>query len=260
MRVAVFLAPFFAGGRLPAAALLAVCLGGVGPLACAADTAQAVEAADAAGGGACFAIGRGQHRTCVEGPLPSEAAGQRAHALEADPGALSVYIVRDDWLDTRHRVNVLVDGQPAADTLPASLVRLHLRPGAHRLALTWQGDTQALDVAGAAGEVRLVRLRGAVTFNGSHYGWMPADGAAPGPSHLPDHLPEHLRLVADVTLPAEPDAAPHAVPPAAAPAASGQGREDHAVAPGLLGAVQGLVGPVEQVGGIFAAAPAGHAQ
>ncbi|GHC92891.1 hypothetical protein GCM10007320_43410 [Pseudorhodoferax aquiterrae] len=95
---------------------------------------------------------------CLAGPVPSQAMDSAAKRFEADPGFLTVFVVRQGWADGAVVVRVRAASHPAVETLPDTLVRLRLRPGAHVLALEFRDQTDEIGVRGEAGQVRFVRL------------------------------------------------------------------------------------------------------
>lgn len=129
----------------------------------------------------CYEFGKPTwHRlTCTPGPIPPAAVEAQAMRFQADAAALTVYVVRRRWADTKQVVPVKVDGRPEAlPTIPRSLLRLRLSPGAHRLAFDWQGRSFEMCVEGAAGDVRFVELVGASWFWGTTFEWEAGDPEA----------------------------------------------------------------------------------
>lgn len=62
-------------------------------------------------------------------------------------------------------------GRPPIVTIPASVLRMRLKPGEHVLSREWEGRKTEHKVKGAEGEVRFVELVGSVWSWGSSCGW-----------------------------------------------------------------------------------------
>lgn len=126
----------------------------------------------------CYRIGKPWRRyvTCTSQQVPSDAAEAEAKRFESDRTALTVYVVRNRWLDTRFVIPIAIDDrQVGADTTPVSLVRLRLAPGAHRLSFEWEGRHMHTSVEGVAGDVRFVHLVGASWSWGTTFEWAPIE-------------------------------------------------------------------------------------
>ncbi|CAN7766213.1 hypothetical protein LJR039_007319 [Pseudorhodoferax sp. LjRoot39] len=108
---------------------------------------------------------------CTTAPAPSLAADAEAKLFEADPTLLTVYVVRQNWGDGANVLKLDVDGGPAIETLPDTMVRMRLKPGRHDLTFAYEGLRRETRVEGAAGELRFVRLRGTSWAWGSTYEW-----------------------------------------------------------------------------------------
>lgn len=110
----------------------------------------------------CYAYGRAyrQQFTCTIGPVPPASVEADAKRFQADPAALTIYVVRRRWLDSNDAVPLTVDGHEPITTVPLSLVRLRLRPGTHQLSVAWDSRFAGLRVEGSAGDVRFVELTG----------------------------------------------------------------------------------------------------
>lgn len=106
----------------------------------------------------------GSKSICVPGSVPGAAAEAQAKRFEPVAGRLVIYVVRHRWGDTVNTVQVGISGGPMVPTVPASLVRLDVQPGAHRLAFDWAKGHGDLEVRGAAGQVVLVDLIGSLWF------------------------------------------------------------------------------------------------
>ncbi|KQP13313.1 hypothetical protein [Pseudorhodoferax sp. Leaf267] len=129
---------------------------------------------------------------CTTAPVPSLNADAQAKRFEADPLLLTVYVVRQSWGDGANVLSVEVDGGPAIETLPDSMVRLRLGPGQHALVFTFEGQRREARVAGSGGDVRFVRLAGTAWAWGSAYKW------ASEPQIDIQKRAARTRLVADV--------------------------------------------------------------
>jgi len=68
-------------------------------------------------------------------------------------------------------VPVTLDGAAGVVTIPESLARLRLKPGAHRLSAQWEGRTVDISVQGRAGDLRVVELVGSGWTWGTSFSW-----------------------------------------------------------------------------------------
>lgn len=132
--------------------------------------------------------------TCTPGAVPSAAADLEAKKFEGTVGALTVFVVRKGWSDETSVVTVTIDGTAQAHTVPDSMVRLRLKPGAHRLSAQTDGQPAEVSVDGGAGEVRAVALSRVGAAWGNRIGWDLAETAALRASA------QSTRLVADLDL------------------------------------------------------------
>jgi hypothetical protein len=82
-----------------------------------------------------------------------------------------VYALRRRWADASMMVSVTVDGAASMATIPESLARLRLKPGAHRLSAQWEGRTVDISVQGRAGDLRVVELIGSGWTWGTSFRW-----------------------------------------------------------------------------------------
>lgn len=114
---------------------------------------------------------------CTSGPVPSLDADAMAKRFEPDPDAFVVYVVRQSWADGTNLVHVRADTGAEIETLPDTLVRLRLRPGAHTLSLAYDGQREQIRTSGSAGDVKLLRLAGSGWSWHVKYQWAeePAD-------------------------------------------------------------------------------------
>lgn len=135
----------------------------------------------------------GSKPTCTPGPVPDLAVDAKAKLFEPVPGSLVVYVVRRRWGDTAYAVNVAVDGGALVATTPASLVRLVVAPGIHRLSFEWKKGKGELDLRGDAGQVLFVELIGSLWF------WNEWYRLEMGDSSVRDRALKS-RLVADVKV------------------------------------------------------------
>ena len=106
--------------------------------------------------------------------MPTDAVEAEAKRFEADPAALTVYVLRSRWGDASVVVPVTVDGAASATTIPVSLVRLRLKPGAHRVSALWEGRSIDVSVEGRAGDLRVVELVGSGWAWGTSFSWQMA--------------------------------------------------------------------------------------
>lgn len=130
--------------------------------------------------------------TCTQAPAPSLNADAEAKRLAPDPNALTVYVVRRNWGDNRHFVNVQADGGPTVDLLPNTMLRMKLKPGRHAIAFEFEGRGQSTTVDGKAGDVRFVRIDGMAWTWTSTFEW------ASEPEAVTRERALKARLVADV--------------------------------------------------------------
>jgi len=121
----------------------------------------------------CHKVGKSYRPTltCTTEAVPSNDVEALAKRFEPNADALTVYVLRKRWGDARNLVVASIDGRRQVTTIPESLVRIRLKPGEHRLALSWDGSSSDFVVTGAAGEVRFVELVGSVWSWGSTYRW-----------------------------------------------------------------------------------------
>ncbi|HRH85772.1 MAG TPA: hypothetical protein PLO41_02895 [Rubrivivax sp.] len=125
----------------------------------------------------CMSTLRTRRTVCTPEPVPSAAAEADAMRFEAAPGVLTVYVVRSAWADAVQPLTVTVDGDARIGTLPRSLIRLRLAPGAHRLVFEWDGRSHTVVAKGDAGELRIVELAGSSVPLDRAYHWSDADPA-----------------------------------------------------------------------------------
>ena len=140
----------------------------------------------------CHKTNKGRVIACAKAPAPSLNADAEAKRFSADPGALTVYVVRRNWSDGRNFVKVQVDDGPAVETLPDTMIRAKLKPGPHTIAFDFEGQRKTTSVEGKAGEVRFVRIDGVVWAWKSSFEW----AADPEPAIRERAL--KARLVADL--------------------------------------------------------------
>lgn len=147
-------------------------------------------------GSYCYPSGRRtrSRQTCTPGAVPSAAAEAEARQLLADPGALTVYVLRLSLGDTHRVIEVMADDRAVAATVPASLVRLKLGPGFHTLSAAWNDQVSNAIVDGSTGGLRAMELIGTTGIWGHRILWQ---------ARSVETLRERLtmaRLVADVDL------------------------------------------------------------
>ena len=141
----------------------------------------------------CYKTNKGRVIACTKAPAPSLNADAEAKRFAPDPKALTVYVVRRNWGDGRNFVKVRADKGPLVETLPDTMVRLKLQPGAHTIAFEFEGGRQSKPVEGKAGDVRFVRIDGMVWSWKSTYQW------ADEPDEKIRERALKARLVADLT-------------------------------------------------------------
>ncbi|MBQ1763348.1 MAG: hypothetical protein Q8R98_28990 [Rubrivivax sp.] len=117
-----------------------------------------------------------------------------AKRFEADPDALTVYVVRSGWGDTRHLVAVSVDDSRPIETVPQSMVRMRLQAGVHRLVFDFEQDHGAIEFTGVLGQVRFIRLAGDFWVWGGSFGWSREDEA------ITKRRARRTRLVGDLRI------------------------------------------------------------
>lgn len=142
----------------------------------------------------CYKTNKGRVIACTAAPVPSLNADAEAKQFAADPNALTVYVVRRNWGDGRNFVKVQAEGSAPVDTLPNTMVRFKLRPGAHQVAFDFEGQRQTTRVDGKAGDVRFVRIDGMVWSWKSTYEW------ASEPQEATRERALKARLVGDVVV------------------------------------------------------------
>jgi hypothetical protein len=142
----------------------------------------------------CQKTNRGRVVACTQAPAPSLNADAEAKRFTPDPNALTVYVVRRNWGDSRHFVKVQADGGPAVETLADTMVRMKLKPGQHTVAFEFEGRGQSATVEGKAGEMRFLRIDGMVWAWKSTYEW------ASEPETAIRERALEARLVADVAV------------------------------------------------------------
>lgn len=150
--------------------LLGLAVVGLAPLAgCMTKPLRSVNA----DGTYCHRIGKSYRPTltCTPAAVPTDAVEADAKRFEADPTALTVYVMRSRWGDASVVVPVTIDGAASAATIPVSLVRLRLKPGAHRLSAPWEGRSADIEVQGRAGDLRVVELVGSGWAWGTSFRW-----------------------------------------------------------------------------------------
>ena len=121
----------------------------------------------------CHRIGKSYRPklTCTPTAVPTDAVEADAKRFEADPAFLTVYVLRRRWGDASMMVPVSVDGAASMATIPDSLTRVRMKPGAHRLSAQWEGRTVDISVQGRAGDLRVVELIGSGWTWGTSFSW-----------------------------------------------------------------------------------------
>lgn len=132
---------------------------------------------------------------CISNGIPSRSVDLAAKRFESNPDLLTVFVVREHWMDGPDLVTVLVDDMQVGETLPDTMIRLQLKPGAHALALRFADQHDRLQVAGRAGDVRFVHLRG------SGFSWNVKYALVASSAEALQDRAQRSRLVADVLVP-----------------------------------------------------------
>lgn len=127
------------------------------------------------GGSYCYRNARKRPIVCTSDSTPGLEVESEAKRFEADPDALTIYVVRSGWGDTRHLVTVSVDDSRPIETVPQSMVRMRLRAGAHRIVFDFERDHGAIEVTGDLGQVSFIRLAGDFWVWGGSFGWSRED-------------------------------------------------------------------------------------
>lgn len=142
----------------------------------------------------CQTTNKGKPIACTSWPVPSAIADTEAKRFEPDPEALTVYVVRRNWGDSRNFVTVAVDDGREVETLPNTMVRFKLAPGTHAISFEFGGRKQSTTVQGVAGDLRFFRIEGMVWSWSSSYSW-----ASEAEASIQDRALK-TRLVADVPM------------------------------------------------------------
>lgn len=143
----------------------------------------------------CHKTNKGRVTTCTSAPVPSLSADARAKQFAPDPNALTVYVVRRNWGDSRTLMKVQADGGTVVETLPNTMVRYRLKPGTHTIAFDFSGQQAATNVTGKAGDLRFVRIDGMAWSWKSTFTWATETEAVIRERAL------KARLIADLALP-----------------------------------------------------------
>lgn len=148
-----------------------IVLGAVGVMALvAAGCANKPLRAANADGTYCLRVNsKSRRRTCTPEPVPGTAVDAQAKGFQVDAAALTVYVVRKRWADAINVIDLSIDGQRVASTVPSSFVRLKLEPGSHRIAALWQGEPIEQVISGVSGDLVFVELVGSAWAWASNY-------------------------------------------------------------------------------------------
>lgn len=123
----------------------------------------------------CYRRGRRYRASapCTPGPIPSAVVEQQAKQFEAFKNCLTVYFVRQRFLDAENVVGLTLDSRLTVQTIPESFVRLRLPEGRHRVVANWtDADPRAqasLEFGGLAGSLIFVEIVGSTWIWGSNY-------------------------------------------------------------------------------------------
>jgi hypothetical protein len=130
-----------------------------------------------ADGSYCFNAGRvnSRNKTCTPVAVPSNGAEAKARQFIPVAGAAVLYVVRNRWGDSSHRLPVSIDGQTPVITVPGSVVRVVTTPGEHQLALEWEGKRVELKVTSVVNDVVFAEVEGKTWSWGSTFAWYAPD-------------------------------------------------------------------------------------
>lgn len=131
---------------------------------------------------------------CIAAPIPSPSADADAKRFESTSGWLTVFVVRQNWLDGQDIVRVIANQRESFETLPDTLMRLRFTPGTHTLTLLFGAHNASIQVHGQAGDVRFVHLLGAGLSWRVAYRWNQQD------ADRLRHRALKTRLVADAWI------------------------------------------------------------
>lgn len=169
-------------------------------LACAAATVMLVACTNPpprpieANGTYCYKVGKSRSMTCTPATVPDAATEAMAKTFVPVGGAVTLYVVRNLWDDSRNLVPVSIDGRTEVVTVPESFFRVILPPGQHRITLTWGDQHVAQVLNGAAGELVFAEVDGTTWVQSAQYRWFPPNG---------DRARQHARsarLIANLDL------------------------------------------------------------
>lgn len=148
-------------------------------------------------GHACFAPAsrrRVKRLTCGDVMAPPLAAEAEAKQLLPDRDLFTLYLVRERWGDVVNAVPVAVDGLPGLVTIPFGFARIRLSPGAHVVALQWNGQERLIRLDGKPGEIQFIELLLTPRFFGNNYEWARDEQAS-----MAQRI-RRIQLIADLDL------------------------------------------------------------
>lgn len=106
---------------------------------------------------------------CVPAVSRSRTADVLSRRFEGTPGLLTLIVVHEWSGYLANVVQVGLDGNTLASTVPSSFVRVLVRPGVHRLSYEWPKGRNESEVRGEAGGVLFVGLKGEQWFTRVSY-------------------------------------------------------------------------------------------
>jgi hypothetical protein len=96
--------------------------------------------------------------------------------------------------DAINLVAVSIGGRTRVTTIPESVIRVRLNPGAHRVWLEWEGRSIEHLVSGRAGQLQFLELVGSVWSWGINYRWEEGTPESSWPRALA------FKVIADIDL------------------------------------------------------------
>ncbi|MGQ0599404.1 hypothetical protein [Aquabacterium sp.] len=119
----------------------------------------------------CLKDRLGRTTMCTTTAAPSLAREAEVKRFVPDARVLTVFVVRNSWGDTRHRLSIRGTGTPEPELIPRSFARLTLPPGQHHLSFELDGQVMTKAIHGQAGDVVFVAIDGAAWAWGNQYRW-----------------------------------------------------------------------------------------
>jgi hypothetical protein len=119
----------------------------------------------------CLKNRLGRTTLCTASPAPPLAHEADVKRMAPDPKRLTVFVVRNSWGDTRHRIRITGVGEPEPELIPRTFARLTLAPGRHQLSFDFEGRAMSKSIQGQAGEVVFAAIEGTAWAWGGGYAW-----------------------------------------------------------------------------------------